>query len=78
MNILWKGQMADQSVAEGRSIIPSYGVIDTALAYDYDKSGKVSLKVNNILDNNYLVSLRPFGARPGSPRSFSVGLKQRF
>jgi Fe(3+) dicitrate transport protein len=78
VNLLWKGQMADQAVAESRSVIPSYGVIDTAFSYRYSKKGKAFLRVNNLLDNTYLVSLRPFGARPGAPRTIVAGVNQRF
>ena len=78
INLLWKGQMADQAVAENRSVIPSYGVIDTAFSYRYSRRGKAFLRVNNLLDNTYLVSLRPFGARPGAPRTIVAGFNQRF
>lgn len=33
---------------------------------------------NNLLDSAYLVSRRPYGARPGAPRSLIVGLKAEF
>lgn len=78
VNLLWKGQMADQAVAENREIIPSYGVIDTAMAYRYSDKGRAFLKVNNLLDSSYLVGFRPFGARPGAPRVIAAGFSQRF
>lgn len=77
-NILWKSQVADQAVANNRAMVPSYGVIDTAFAYQYDRQTKAFFKVNNILDNAYLVSYRPFGARVGSPRTFTFGFNRRF
>ncbi len=78
LNILWKDQLADQAIAEGRRLIPSYGVVDSAFSYNYAAKGRAFLRINNILDNTYLTSLRPFGARPGSPRTFVVGLNQQF
>lgn len=78
LNFLWKSQAADQAVAENRAFIPSYGVIDSAFAYQHDKLTKVFLNVNNILDQTYLVSFRPFGARVGAPRTFSLGLNRSF
>jgi len=78
LNLTWKDQIADQAVAENRALIPSYGVIDTAIAYRYSRKGKFFFRVNNILDNSYLVSLRPFGARPGSPRTVVAGFNQTF
>ena len=78
LNFLWKSQAADQAVAENRAFIPSYGVIDSAFAYQHDKLTKIFLNVNNILDQTYLVSYRPFGARVGAPRTFSLGLNRSF
>lgn len=78
LNFLWKGQMADQAVAENRQFVPSYGLIDSAVSYRYTKKGRVFFRMNNILDNQYLVSFRPFGARPGAPRTATVGINQRF
>ncbi len=78
INMLWKDQVADQSVAEGRRLIPSYGVVDTAFSYQYNQKGRAFLRVNNILDNTYLVGLRPFGLRPGSPRTIVAGFNQTF
>ncbi len=78
LNMVWKGDMADQSVEEGRKLIPSYGVLDWVASYNYSKTGKIFTKVDNILDNTYLVSLRPYGARPGKPRMLSIGLNQKF
>ncbi len=78
VNMLWKDQIADQSVAEGRRLIPSYGVIDTAFSYQYANKGRAFVRVNNILDNTYLVGLRPFGLRPGSPRTIVAGINQTF
>jgi Fe(3+) dicitrate transport protein len=70
--------MADQAIVEGRKIIPSYAVIDMAFAYKYSDKGRAFLRVNNILDNTYLVSYRPFGARPGAPRTIMAGFNQNF
>lgn len=78
VNMLWKDQVADQSIAEGRRIVPSYGVIDTAFSYDYSSKGRAFVRVNNILDNTYLVGLRPFGLRPGAPRTVIAGFNQTF
>lgn len=78
LSLTWKDQMADQAVAEQRNIIPSYGVIDTSFRYRYSSKGSAFVRVNNILDNTYLVSLRPFGARPGSPRTVVAGFNQTF
>lgn len=78
INVLWKDQVADQAIAEGRRFVPSYGVVDTAFSYQYDSKGRAFVRINNILDNTYLVGLRPFGLRPGSPRTIVAGINQTF
>lgn len=78
VNFLWKSEMADQAVAAGRRTIPSYGVIDTSFSYRYSQGTNLFLRVKNLLDNTYLTSLRPFGARPGAPRTLFTGFTQTF
>lgn len=77
-NFLWKDKLADQSVSEGRQVIPAYFVTDFNLSYAYNKTGKVYFRVDNIFDKNYITSLRPLGLRPGKPRAYTVGLKHVF
>ncbi|WII73501.1 TonB-dependent receptor [Bdellovibrio sp. 22V] len=76
--VSWTGKMYDQTVALNRQEIPAYGVVDWTMKYQYDKAGSVYARVDNIFDHDYLVSLRPFGARPGKARSLLVGLKHYF
>lgn len=78
LNVLWKSQMADQSVAENRKLIPSYGVIDTTFKYHHNRFTNVFVKLNNVLDNTYVVSYRPFGIRPGAPRLLRAGFNHTF
>lgn len=77
-SFLWKGNMADQAVRVGRKIIPSYGVIDWSIGYQYLADGRVYAKVDNILNKQYLTSLRPYGARGGKPRMATIGFNQTF
>ena len=69
------GKRFDQAVQEGRVELPAHTVVDMALNYYLEEAQEVYLKVDNLLDERYVVSLRPYGARPGKPRSFLVGLK---
>ncbi|MNL50336.1 TonB dependent receptor [compost metagenome] len=70
--------MYDQSVEANREEIPAYGVVDWTAKYQYEKNGQLYARLDNILDNKYMVSLRPFGARPGKARSVMVGVKHIF
>ena len=78
--LVYNGQSSvyDQSVREGRKTIAGYGVWDWVAQYRYSESGRVFLRVENLLNNNYIVSLRPYGARPGKPQLLSVGLSHVF
>jgi Fe(3+) dicitrate transport protein len=55
--------------------IKSQWILDFSASYDLNELGSVYLKVDNLLDEENLVSRRPYGARPGKPRQFVVGYK---
>lgn len=74
----WQDKMFDQAVNIGRREISGYGTVDLALNYQVLKSANVFAKVENVTGNEYLVSYRPYGARPGKPRLISGGLKYKF
>ncbi|OUR96949.1 hypothetical protein A9Q84_11475 [Halobacteriovorax marinus] len=74
----WQDKMYDQAVDVGRKEISGYGTVDLALHYQVMKTAKVFAKVENLTGNEYLVSYRPYGARPGKPRMISGGLKYKF
>lgn len=78
INYTYKDEMADQSVSENRAFIAAFSVIDFSLSYSYSPLGRVYFKLDNILDETYVTSLRPFGARPGKPRTVMLGLRQQF
>ncbi|MEM9488429.1 MAG: TonB-dependent receptor [Myxococcota bacterium] len=52
-------------------------VLDLAGSYGFGRWGKAYLTVDNLLDRSYVVSRRPFGARPGKPRTLILGYKNR-
>lgn len=70
----WTGDQYD-SAAAGRKTVDAYGVVDLDLKYYLAKESFAYLKVDNLLDNEYIVSYRPYGARPGKDRMFQVGLR---
>ena len=78
MNVLYKDQVADQAVSEGRIFIPSYVVTDLSVSYRYGKESKIYVRADNIFGNDYITSLKPFGLRPGKIRSFTAGLRHVF
>lgn len=52
--------------------------VDISAGYDFDNYGRVYLKVDNLLDEDKIVSRRPYGARPGKPRQVVIGYKYQF
>lgn len=74
----WVGQMYDQAIEASREIIPAHGVVDFTSQYAFSKQSTLLARIDNVLDSEYLVSLRPFGARPGKARAFQLGYRYQF
>lgn len=53
-------------------------VIDLAAYYRPYEAGRIYLRGNNITDNRYMASRRPYGARPGRPLMVVGGFKHTF
>ena len=53
----------------------AYVIFDAAATLRLMEELAVYAKAENILDNQYVISRRPFGARPGRPRFFYAGVK---
>lgn len=70
-------ETASQGKIEDGEGTDPYAILDLAGAYNVTKRGQVYLRVDNVFDNRYITSRRPFGARPGRPRIFQVGFKYR-
>jgi Fe(3+) dicitrate transport protein len=56
----------------------SYMVVDLAGNFQVSEHSKLYVTGNNLLNAAYIVSRRPFGARPGMPRQVQVGFKHHF
>ncbi|WP_298444686.1 TonB-dependent receptor [uncultured Ferrimonas sp.] len=49
--------------------------LDVAASWDFDSYGKIYGKVDNLLDEQQIVSRRPFGARPNRPQQLVLGYR---
>ncbi len=58
--------------------VPARTVVDLAAGYDLANYGQVYVKLDNVFENDKLVSRRPYGARPSKPRTFTLGYKFSF
>jgi Fe(3+) dicitrate transport protein len=77
-SFIYQGDSYDQSATQGRLKVPAYGIIDWTGQYTLNKKTQFFARADNLLGKDYLVSYRPYGARPGKPQSFMVGLSYVF
>ncbi len=77
----WVSAMRDQAgqgpTAPGERTDP-YGILDLTGSYHFSPNNRVYLRAENLLDADYIVSLRPFGARPGPPLQAQIGYAHHF
>lgn len=74
----YQSKVYDQSVADNRTEIDGFGVVDWAANYEFSSSLDLMIKVDNLLNRKYAVAARPFGFRPGKPQAFQVGFRYEF
>ena len=58
--------------------VPAHWVIDASVSYQVLKALEVYGALDNVLDEIYLVSSKPYGYRPGKPQSINLGVKYQF
>ena len=76
--IKYLGEMRDVAGAgeiDELERIPGNTVIDAAASYTIAENYKLYFKVDNLTANEYAISLRPYGLRPGRPLQVFGGLK---
>ncbi len=71
-------ESAGSGAFDPRRSTDAYLVVDVSGHYRITKWLSVYANLRNLTDRAYLVSRRPFGARPGAPRQIQVGLKVEF
>lgn len=72
-----RGVAGSGTIAEG-DLIPSYFILDLSVYYNIQRNVSLTASVNNVLNETYLVAVRPAGLRPGLPRVFQLGLRATF
>jgi Fe(3+) dicitrate transport protein len=55
-----------------------YFLVDVVGSYKITEGTSIYLKGDNLLNQRYIASRRPFGARPGKPFSYMLGVKAKF
>ena len=77
------GQMRDVASQNTEStsdqlLIPSQTLVDLQLGYHLSSRSKVYFTIDNVLNQTYITSYRPFGARPSKPFLMRLGYKYQF
>ncbi|MCA9623577.1 MAG: TonB-dependent receptor [Myxococcales bacterium] len=68
-------EVAGRGEPAPNQVTDAYVVFDLAATLQVVQWLSVYAKVENLLNNSYLISRLPFGARPGRPRFFYAGIK---
>ena len=56
----------------------AYTILDLSASYDLSNYGQVYLKIDNVFDEQEIVSRRPYGARPSRPQQMQIGYQYSF
>ena len=67
--------IAGQGTIVAGEVTDAYATLDATASFNITRELSVYLKGDNLLNNAYIVSRRPFGARPGAPRLMLGGVK---
>lgn len=81
INLKYLGSMLESAGERNNTTIlktDTQFVIDTSFKYFYTDTQTVYLKLDNLLNRDYIVSRRPYGARPGKPFQAQIGYQYTF
>lgn len=71
-------EASGEGVTLSGAVTESYWVVDLSASYELNDYGVVYVKVDNLLDEQEIVSRRPYGARPSKPQQLYVGYQYSF
>jgi Fe(3+) dicitrate transport protein len=74
LELVWNSDMPTNTVQD----IPAFTVMDISAFWRMTPACELFGAVRNALDERYLASLAPAGARPGLPRTLQAGARFRF
>lgn len=77
----YQSAMRDQAGSQPISQVAhtdAYTTVDASASWFVDEHWTLQLSVDNLLDEEAVVSRRPFGARPNKPQTFRLRAKYRF
>ena len=81
LSTTWVSQMRDvagQGTLTPNERIPEHTVVDLVTTYAFSPDSNLYFKIDNLLNQAYMVSRRPYGPRPGKPLLVMLGYKHQF
>lgn len=78
LSFTYQSKVYDQAASDNRLEVRGYGVVDWVGSYEFSRTHNLKLKVDNILNHEYAVAARPFGFRPGKPRTVMLAWTYQF
>lgn len=81
LTVTYAGEMrvvAGSGSPSANQRIDDHWIIDVAGAFDLSERVELFARIENLLDDDYLASRRPAGARPGRPQTALLGLQISF
>lgn len=80
-SVLYQSDMRNvpgEGTIDRGDLIEAHTVVDLSASYDVLKDLQLYSTIDNILDEQYVAGVKPYGFRPGKPRSVNVGAKYQF
>ena len=69
---------ASQGDVPDADLTDAQHIVDATLQVDFTAESRLYVRVDNLLNQTYIASRRPFGARPGKPFQMQLGFTYRF
>lgn len=80
-SLLYQSEMRNVP-GEGRikkaDLIAAHSLVDISASYQYMTDLQFYSTLDNVFDEQYVAGVKPYGFRPGKPRSINVGAKYSF
>lgn len=80
-SLLYQSEMRNVP-GEGRidkaDLIEAHTIIDVSASYQYLIDLQFYSTIDNVFDEQYIAGVKPYGFRPGKPRSINIGAKYSF
>ena len=80
-SVLYQSEMRNvpgEGSIDRNDLIEAHTIVDVSASYQYMKTLQFYSTIDNVFDEQYVAGVKPYGFRPGKPRSINVGAKYSF